>query len=393
MNNETTLRIKFAILQVAYWCAYASFTSFATSLLLYGGTPVTIIGTAVAFQTGGAFLGQMVLSVLCDRRKTNKWIFVIASAVTMLAYGLVYTFRTTSWVILCFALLGFVQQPSTSVLDTWILKRCQNPNQVYGPIRSTGSFAFALFTGVYGGILNSRGYGIMPAVAGIFLALAVTVACITPDAPRESYQTRQKKEGPSGKESIQMLLRNRAVLFLLATVFLVGIGITCLINLMPVILESVGGNVSHQGIALLVSAMLEVPFLFLSVKMTRLDPIKRILLSTLIASLSMIGIHLARASWMVIVCAGLRGAHYGLFLPSMRQAFYDCSPAELQTTTQSAGDALYNCLAGVIGNNGASLLIAARGVPFMGLCMAGFEIVAAALIGIYLWCKRRSFRR
>lgn len=69
-----------------------------------------------------------------------------------------------------------------------------------------------------------------------------------------------------------MLLRNRAVLFLLATVFLVGIGITCLINLMPVILESVGGNVSHQGIALLVSAMLEVPFLFLSVKMTRLDP-------------------------------------------------------------------------------------------------------------------------
>ena len=103
MNNETTLRIKFAILQVAYWCAYASFTSFATSLLLYGGTPVTIIGTAVAFQTGGAFLGQMVLSVLCDRRKTNKWIFVIASAVTMLAYGLVYTFRTTSWVILCSA--------------------------------------------------------------------------------------------------------------------------------------------------------------------------------------------------------------------------------------------------------------------------------------------------
>ena len=96
---------------------------------------------------------------------------------------------------------------------------------------------------------------------------------------------------------------------------------------------------------------------------------------------------------MVIVCAGLRGAHYGLFLQSMRQAFYDCSPAELQTTTQSAGDALYSCLAGVIGNNGASLLIAARGVPFMGLCMAGFEIVAAALIGIYLWCKRRSFRR
>ncbi|MFQ9801993.1 MAG: MFS transporter [Clostridia bacterium] len=77
-------------------------------------------------------------------------------------------FGTTSWVILCFALLGFVQQPSTSVLDTWILKRCQNPNQMYGPIRSTGSFAFALFTGVYGGILNSRGYGIMPAVAGIF---------------------------------------------------------------------------------------------------------------------------------------------------------------------------------------------------------------------------------
>ena len=89
--SYTHLRIKFAILQVAYWCAYASFTSFATSLLLYGGTPVTIIGTAVAFQTGGAFLGQMVLSVLCDRRKTNKWIFVIASAVTMLAYGLVYT--------------------------------------------------------------------------------------------------------------------------------------------------------------------------------------------------------------------------------------------------------------------------------------------------------------
>ncbi|MFQ9801995.1 MAG: hypothetical protein ACLR23_27355 [Clostridia bacterium] len=38
----------------------------------------------------------------------------------------------------------------------------------------------------------------------------------------------------------------------------------------------------------------------------------------------------------------------------------------MQTTTQSAGDALYSCLAGVIGNNGASLLIAARGFPLWG---------------------------
>ena len=172
MKNEKAVLLRFNLLQVLYWCGLASMGSFVSAFMLSKGMSNTRLSIILALYMLGAFIGQFFWGSLSDKLQTNKKFFILNEAFVLLLYYLIYIFSDNFLMVnIFYPLLGFVIVPQASNLDSWILKCFAHRPQVYGPARGWASAGFAVFMLVYGNLINSWGYKIMPWFALPLLAV------------------------------------------------------------------------------------------------------------------------------------------------------------------------------------------------------------------------------
>jgi PPP family 3-phenylpropionic acid transporter len=372
-------------MQLSFWCSIASFSAFTVAYFDANGHSASDIGIMLAIYTLGSFAGSFVFGQMCDRLRTHKKVFIGSSIAAFVVSLLVYYSVHTPYVVFLYALLGFILIPIISNMDTWILKSFPEAPQEYGPIRAWGSLGFAGFAVFYGGLITRFGFGIMLPFNAFFTVINIVFAIMIPDA-RAAEHTQA---ATSQKDSLKGLLRNARFLLLLVALFLLGIVVSPINQYIAMIFNSVGGNVTYQSWAMSISAFIEIPMMMLSGKLVRFSPYHLLLGAAGLYLAGNATVALSHSPIPVLGAYLLAGLGYGILLPTLRQAVFDSSPAELHTTAQGLSDSFFSSLAGMLSSLAGGFILDATSVSaLMWICCS----ITIPIVPLFLMLAKMAKR-
>ncbi len=357
--------LKFAVLDALYWAFVASFAGYASTYLLDCGLSGTALSIMLALYMVCSFAGAFFWGGLCDRKKTNKKVFLFeftaAFAVSVLIF---FAASKNVWIgAAMYPLFGFLLAPLGSNLDSWMLRSFQRDASVYGKARSLGSVGYAVMMLGAGRLINRFGFIAMPVMGVACSALVILLAVITSELP---YEERGKKESSNPKE----LLKIGPYVFLAAILFLTGLAVSPFNNLKTIILQSVGGDVSSLGMDAFIGVMMQAVLIFMTGSLRRIPSGLRLFLMCVCVLITMALTYLAVSPAMVILGTVFNNISYGLMLPTMREITEKNVTGPLKNTAHSLSDAMYGSFAGII-----ALL-------YSGMMMDRFGARSVALLGM-----------
>jgi PPP family 3-phenylpropionic acid transporter len=374
-------KVKFAVVQVCYWCAAASFASYMGAYMLSRGMSAALLGIMFAVNTLCAFCGQFFFGMLSDRLQTHKKILAVAILIAIALQFLLFFTYDFSLVICLFGLYGFILQPMNANIDTWILKTYSKTPQVYGPIRAVGSLSYAIFNCFYGGILARNGYGVMTLSATVFLLAGLATALSLPDVSGNGV----KGKNTLSRGQLTALFRSRSYVSLLLLLFGTGIASGPLFQMLTVVMTYVGGSVEHLGYCMSISAIIQVPLMVFASRMHRISAKRRIAAAVSLYAVSL-AVEAVSGSWQIVVLSSaVNGAGFGLYLPALREYIEESAPRGMSTTAQSAADAVSNSLGGMIGGVMSGALFGCMPVPNAIWICVGIQMF---FICVFIFCAK-----
>lgn len=373
--------VLFSALEITYWGFHASFVAYASAYLLSRGVSNTVMSLLLSSFLLCAFAGSLVFGRICDRLQSNKRVFIpcmLASYVLMLA---IYAFGSCLPVLaLCYPLLGLCFQPQGANADAWVLSAYDHDQRMYGRVRSMPSLFYAIISAVMGRLISRFGYGVMLLSGTLFMALSLASAAALPDA--------RAAAAPQTKMSlrdVKRLFASRPYRMLVILLFFIGLAIAPINNLKIVVLENVGGNVSHIGVDSFVSALTQVPFIAMAGVLVMISLRVRFVAMALLPLCMILLVRFASSPAMVFAGSFLANVGYGILLPTMRDVTETYVDKELRNLGHNLSDAVYNSFSGVV-----SLLYAGAVADRFGVSAMLTLCVAIAMIPFVLSLKKLS---
>jgi len=262
------------------------------------------------------------------------------------------------------------RNPSSSLLDTWLVRSCAQRGMGYGPIRGLGSLGYTIVGLSIAGITAAHGTGwTFPAGACLMLGV-LAIATFTEDA-KPLLSDRSKKE----RLNPLVLFREYYFTTYLLFSFLIYIVVTCRTTFLPYLLESIGVPGSRFGIVSAYVALIEVPILVAAPALRRRIPLYALsLASALTWGIACVALGLFADSLLsVLLWETFTGIGSGLIIAAMTNYVFTLTPEHLKATGQSLCSAA-TALAGVAGNLWGGRLLDALGagrfyvlIGFIGL--------------------------
>ncbi|WP_274941846.1 MFS transporter [Chordicoccus furentiruminis] len=365
---------RFGILDGLYWAFSAAFFGFIPTYLLACGMPEGVLSLLLAAYMLTSFGGAFFWGRLCDRKETNRRIFlpVFFSATLLSALAFLAAGRSLLLSSFLYLALGFLVSSLGTNLDAWMLRSFRHDSAMYGRARGTGSAGYAAAMLVGGQLIRLFGYQM---ILWMTLTLAAAVFLLALRTPEEPYS--RLPGGGSG--SLKELFRIRPYLYMLLIVFFCGLAISPVNNLKIVLLRAVGGDVGMLGIDQFLGVMTQALFIFLYGRLSGIRPYVRMLILSCLLLLTMLLTALAHSPLMVIAGTVLSNMAYGFQLPTQRQLTERYVPARMRNTAHSAVDAVYGSFSGILALCCSGFLISLFGAPSIALFGLAVMLFPAAL--------------
>lgn len=369
--------VLFSILDGLYWAYFACFGGYIATYLLSCGMSNSLLSILMAVYMGCAFAGAFFWGGLCDKKRTNKKIFIPE-------YAMSFTLAFISWfmaprnilVSAAFYLaFGFVSAPLGSNLDSWMLRSFNRDSGTFGKARAIGSAGYAIAALLIGQLIKSLGYTVMP-IGMICCASIVMIIAITTKEPE--YPAAPSKSSGE-KPNIKDLLKIKPYVFLLIVLFTTGLASSPINSLKIVVIQSVGGDVGILGIDSFVGVMVQALFIFSSGALKKIPPYFRLFAMSFFVILDMILIVTAVSPYMVILGSVMWNASYGVLLPTMREITERNVQGPLKNTAHSMTDAIYGSFAGIIALTYSGTLMDAFGARSVAMLGLGIMVIPFAM--------------
>ena len=385
-QNDTLTFLGFSFLDGLFWAFYAAFLGYITTYMLACGLSSSVLSIVLAVFMLMAFFGAFFWGGQCDKRGTNKKIFLpeFAGAVALAMLIWYLAGRQIMAAAVLYPLVGFLAAPLGSNLDAWMLKAFDSSADVYGRARAVGSAGYAVAMLICGRLISAKGYVMIPVMSLIFAAAVLVLASLMPEK-RVSTSVRVVRPG-----SPKQLLKIMPYMTMVIILFLSGIAVSPIQNLKIVILESVGGDVSSLGMDAFIGVMLQAVFIFVSGSLKRIPAYVRLVMMCLCTLATMLLTYFAVAPFMVIIGTVMNNIGYGIVLPTSREITQKTVPADLRNTAYSLSDAVFGSFAGVIALTYSGILMdtfGARSVALLGCCIM---IVPLALASVSMLKNRKN---
>ena len=363
--------ILFSALEITYWGFHASFVGYASAYLISRGVSSTVMSLLISGFMLCAFAGSMVFGRICDRLQSNKRVFIPCM---MTSYALMFAIYACADCLpvlcVCYPLLGLCFQPQGANADAWVLAAYDHDQKMYGRVRSMPSLFYAVISMVMGRLISRFGYEMMLAGGTLFMVLLLASAAALPDA-REETAVQSKM----GLQDVRRLFDGRPYRMLVILLFLIGLAIAPINNLKIVVLENVGGNVSHIGVDSFVSALTQVPFIAMA-GLLMLIPLRARFIAMAALPLSMILlVRFASSPAMIFAGSFLANVGYGILLPTMRDVTERYVDKDLRNLGHSLSDAIYNSFSAVVSLMYAGAIADTFGVSAMLTLCAVIAVV------------------
>ncbi len=367
------LKLKFSLLQITFYCSVGSFSFFAvTYFKQVRGLSSSYIAIMLGVFTLSAFLGQFFWSFLCDKWKTNKKIYIISNLLMLIICVIVFYTSNVPYLFIAYGALGFVQSSIPANLDTWVMKVYHDNPSAYGPIRASASLFFAVFIFFYGDILENLGYSVMLIFVSGFAFVGIFVACLTVDSP---FLPKILK---SSKSDFKILMNTKFII-LLFVLLCTGIASSSY-QIMPLIIDNIGGSVKWLGYAMFASALSQVPFMMYNRIIMRFRAEIRLITAGVFYILSLLLFSFASTPIAIVYINILSGMGFGIMLPAMRQIVYENSPDLLHTTAIGISDSVNVSMAGIISSVLVSSFVDNYGLMSVLLIFACIQTIGVLIL-------------
>ena len=367
--------VLFSALEITYWGFHASFVGYASAYILSRGVSNTVMSLLLSGFLLSAFAGSMILGRLCDRLQSNKRVFIPCMLVSYALMMIIYFFaHSVPMLCVCYPLLGFCFQPQGANADAWVLAAYDHDQKMYGRVRSMPSLFYAVISAVMGALISRLGYAVMLMGGTLFMALALLSAAALPDA-----RTANAGQGKMKLQDIRRLFMNAPYRRLVILLFLIGLAIAPVNNLKIIVLENVGGNVSHIGVDSFVSALTQVPFIAMAGLLALISLRVRFIAMAALPLMMILLMRFAVSPAMIFAGSFLANVGYGILLPTMRDVTERHVDEDLRNLGHSLSDAIYTSFSGVVSLLYAGAVADRFGVSAMLTFCAAIAVAPALL--------------
>lgn len=387
-----TLQIRYTLIQMLYWSAYAALGGFQTALLLERGFSSGEVGVFAALR---CLAGILVPAIggWADRHPRIPLKYILcacltaAMGITLLFYFVHPGFLGTAVILF---LLGIVELNIYPLLNSLAVQFINVGLEVnYSLSRGLGSLAYAILCVVLGRVSASVGVEWVLPINMVFLAGLIVAALLFPTAPvpENSWKGTQEKPHSAG----YILKQNPPFALMLAAVFLGMSAMMPIQSFMYNIVESLGGNESHLGLALFLMGAAELPSAFVFPHLwRRLGSRGMMVMALLLMLLKSIGM-MVPVLGVVLGAQLLQTFGYGLFLPTSLYYVNENVPVVDQVRGQAIMMLASTGLGGVAGNLVSGFLIDLGGVRLLMIyCVAVGVLGVLAACAALRWTKKRS---
>ena len=257
------LTFRYSITQFTYWAASSGAAAFATTYLLSKGVPSGTVGLLLAMAGLLSCFTQPILAALADKaeRFVLTKMLLLLSAVCCVCFSLQLVSGLPLMVAAVLYMVGVWSSDAMVPLLNALSVACNGAGYSinYGAARGIGSAATAISSLVIGFIIAELGSTWML----LFLLIARICCIITlvgyPSIRKVVSVRTEKQESCS---ILQFFSRYRWYCVSLLGIAFFGMFLAMMENYLIAIMDALGGDSSHVGTALFISAMVTSPVIF-----------------------------------------------------------------------------------------------------------------------------------
>lgn len=270
MENRKLVKnatLPYAILQSMVWGNFGVLICYAGKYCLAQGLTNTQYGLIFGIVSGSAFILQVLLAQIIGKStKKNALSFgiLVQAGITVICGAVLYAAGIQKYLaVALLAIMCILLQVFPAMVDSFGMEKIQSGMRInLGMARGFGSLAYSILTYLCGWCIVTFGIKVVPLMGGL-MALALFIGVWT--FPKGKAAAEQEHNEKSGKER----LWNIRFALVLTGFFLLYASHNFLCNYMYQIVVARGGNESTQGMATAFGAMLELPAMFLIVKLLK----------------------------------------------------------------------------------------------------------------------------
>ncbi|MCT8137274.1 MFS transporter [Anaerobacillus sp. CMMVII] len=353
------------IFKSVYFLIFFSFGGLFPLLSVYLRDEVGLtgaeIGTIISIGPIIMIFAQPLWGMFSDYTQKPREILTITMIITGGIALLYLPLSSYLAFVLVAALVALFQGSIVPISDSITLNYVHQKKGDYGSIRLWGAAGFAISVLLIGSLSDLFGLSV------IFYAFALSLwfcAFFTRKMPKEGQLPKVEL-----KKGISQLFQNKQfILFMLTTFFVFG-PIFANNFYFGLFIQDAGGTLTGVGIAFLLAAGSEVPFMkWVGYWIEKTGLVKIILFATVVSSLRWFFYAFEPSPFLIYITTFSQGLSIGLFIPAALQYVREISPQDVRATAVS----VYSSVGGGIGTSFCTF-------------MAGFILDKYDIFTVYLF--------
>ncbi len=363
MNSALRNNIQFSLLQGFYWSSVCVSSSYYVTYFSYMGYDDLTIGIMSALMMGGAFIAQPIVGRICSKLPRIKPVLIVmiiiaAAANLLLISGeqsFTQTLVATVTVSACIRLL-------TSVIDAWIMRNSMTGVKIdFGFTRGMGSLFYAIAAIIVGRLIAEFDVTIITYGFVLTCALMIGVIAWIKEQPAPPNAVASKHD-----RDMHSLFTNRSYVVLLVGLFLANLGAMSTFNYMARLFQEIGADDSMFGLALFVTAVSELPVMFVASRIGKRFSPRLMLLIAFIGYFLKIGLSaVAPTPGLLVLAQAMQAIAGGLhFAFAIQYLATIVKPSQI-FTAQATVNAVTISVSGILGSLLAGYLSTLFGVRSM----------------------------
>lgn len=301
------------------------------------GLTGTEIGTLMSISPVVMIFAQPVWGMITDYTRKPKHVLAVSLFFTALAgYG-VLLFQSYGWLIIILIVLALFQSGIVPISDSILLNYVNQTGRQYGNYRLFGAIGFAVAVFIMGKLSEVSGTWV------IFYSFALSLLIcliLVKQMPKESQML--KVDLRSGLSTLMKM--PRYVLFLVTTFLIFG-PIFANNFYFGFYIQGIGGTLSAVGIAFLLAAGSEAPFMKLAgMALKKFGVIPIMIFAAAISAMRWLFYFFEPSITIVLMTTIVQGFSVGLFIPAAMEYIRETTPHDIRATAVSLYTAVGNGL-------------------------------------------------
>ena len=368
----------------------AVFWPFLTFYLMDMGVSATTIGMMSSTATGTAIIGSYLMGYINDRLQRFDLLVLVSFLATFGCMILIENLSTGWLIFVIYVLYGFIESPMTGIMDTWSIECApREMGQYFGIIRSGGSLGYGILIILSGHIIGKNNFvdiKYLSYVVGLLVFLYMCYLSRSREVPK-FYVTKTEKTASRGRSAVwqdlKTLFQVQEYRSLIVICMLLQIPICIVSMFTPYVFETVGGGPAEHAMLLGVSALLEIPFFFLTPYLLSKYRSDTLIVVSSIAVVVKAGLFVvAKSPSLLMVSSLFSTIQFTVFYSGLRYKVSQVAPDHLRTMAQTTIMLFYHSIPGIVAGLGGGWMIDHLGVKIsFAIVFCSLVVIIALLLG------------